>query len=445
MINSKKTQRAEPAGLPVRRLVIEVIDQVLKAHQSLDDAFDNMTTLIRPSAKLDARDMALAKAIAQVFFRHKNTLEEIIESRCDQGLPSKSGPLKLILMTAAAQILHMDVADHAAVDVAVTLTREDNRSAPYHTLVNAVLRRITREKLHVQASLDHVADTPEWMYTRWISAYGEKTAHALTQAHQQLAALDISVKSDPQAWAKRLNAVVLPTGSLRLLTRDTPIPELDGFEDGAWWVQDVGASLAAKILNPQKGERILDMCAAPGGKTAQLATAGAHVVALDRSEKRLKRLNDNMARLQLHVEVVVADGGKYQADPFDAVLLDAPCSATGTLRRHPEISWIRSQSDILKLAQTQSRLLDQAAHLVKKNGRLIYCTCSLEREEGEEQIASFLKRNPHFKREPIMPLAVAGLEHAITSHGDVRTLPSMTLGNDIMGIDGFFISRLVRL
>jgi 16S rRNA (cytosine967-C5)-methyltransferase len=441
--------KRDPAGLSVRRLVIETIAHVLKSRQGLDEAFE----LLLPPSGLEGRDIGLAKAIAQTSFRYKGSLEALIEQCCDDGLPAKSGSLRHILITAAAQILHMDVADHAAVDLAVTLTREDNRSAPYHALVNAVLRRIAREKDAILSENQTIGeDTPEWLLKRWIKAYGQEVAHALAQAHHQLPSLDMTIKDSPDIWAKRLNGVVLPNGSIRLLSRDTPIPDLEGFHEGAWWVQDVGASFAAQLLKPQAGERILDLCAAPGGKTAQLAAAGALVTALDRSEKRLKRLSENMARLNLNVTVVVADGMTYSAEPFDAVLLDAPCSATGTLRRHPEVAWVRIKEDILKLAQTQSRLLDQAAKLVKLGGRLVYCTCSLEPEEGIDQINAFLNRNKDFRREIITKNELFGFEHAITEQGDVRTLPCLSLADQeseksstFNGMDGFFIARLKRI
>jgi 16S rRNA (cytosine967-C5)-methyltransferase len=455
-IQKKSSKKSEPAGLSVRRLSVNVIMHVLKARQALDEAFESALA----SVSLDSRDTALAKAIAHVTFRYMGSLEHVVLSCCDEGIPAKAGPLRLILLTGAAQILHMDVADHAAVDLAVTLAREDNRSAPYHGLVNALLRRIAREKDDI---LVHLAplnyDIPAWLKTSWIKTYGEENAQKLGAAHHQLAPLDLSVKSSPAVWAQKLSGIELSTGSVRLQERTTPIPELEGFEEGEWWIQDVGASLAAQLLHAQKGQRILDMCAAPGGKTAQLAAAGADVTALDRSEKRLKRLEENMARLKLNVKIVVGDASTYEDKPFDGVLLDAPCSATGTLRRHPEIAWIRTPEDIAKLSLTQSRLLDQAASLVKPQGQLVYCTCSLERAEGETQIKAFLKRHPSFKRSPISYHELGGMDGVITDLGEVRTLPFLSVktqnknenvgdnilvGNILIGMDGFFIARLIR-
>ena len=202
-----------------------------------------------------------------------------------------------------------------------------------------------------------------------------------------------------------------------------PVSQLAGFESGDWWVQDAAAALPARLLGDVHGKTVADLCAAPGGKTAQLAHAGANVTAVDRSGARLARLRQNLIRLKLDATIAEADAALWQGGPFDAVLVDAPCSSTGTIRRHPDIPWLKSETDLAKLGALQTRLLDHAATLVKPGGTLVYCTCSLEREEGEDQVAALLARNPGLRRDPIRAEEVGGNAEFLTAEGDLRTLP----------------------
>ncbi len=321
-----------------------------------------------------------------------------------RGLPPRSGKLEPILIAAAAQILVLRTASHAAVDTAVTLAREDGHARHFADLANAVLRRVAAEREAILAAADPLeTDTPAWLRERWTAAYGEQGARAIAAAHLGEPSVDISVKDDAAGWAERLGGVLLPTGSIRLTAR-TAIPQLPGFSEGAWWVQDAAAALPARLLAPKPGESILDLCAAPGGKTAQLAAAGAIVTAVDRSAPRMERLRANLARLGLEAETIVADAAAFETDqPYDAILLDAPCSATGTIRRHPDVAWSKTMEDVFKLADLQARLLDRVVTLLKPGGRLVYATCSLEREEGERQIERFLARQPRFRRRPAIP------------------------------------------
>jgi 16S rRNA (cytosine967-C5)-methyltransferase len=354
--------------------------------------------------------------------------------------------LLALLATGAAQILFLDVPDHAAVDLAVRLARAEKNLQHAAGLVNAVLRRLARERDAVLAQADplHV-DTPGWLAARWSAAYGTERARAIAAAHVTAASVDVTVKDDAPGWAERLGGIVLPTQSVRLIAR-TPVRELPGYAEGAWWVQDAAAALPARLLGPRPGERIADLCAAPGGKTAQLAHAGAQVVAVDKSARRLSRLADNMARLGLSVDVREADVLELDEAPFDAVLLDAPCSATGTIRRHPDVAWAKRPEDVAVLAGLQRQLLDKAAALVRRGGRLVYCTCSLEPEEGEAQIASFLARHGSFTRAPVDAREVGGLSELIDARGDVRALPChlSDLGEGRAGLDGFFVARLLK-
>jgi 16S rRNA (cytosine967-C5)-methyltransferase len=273
-----------------------------------------------------------------------------------------------------------------------------------------------------------------------------ETARAIVQAQAREPALDFTVKSEPEHWAEQLGGRVLPTGTVRTIARG-PVSQLPGFSDGAWWVQDAAAALPARLLGDVRGKSVADLCAAPGGKTAQLVVAGATVTAVDRSEPRLKRLRANLERLNLQAELVTADATSWQAGPFDAILLDAPCSSTGTIRRHPDIPWLKSEADLKPLTALQGRLLDRAAELLKPGGTLVYCTCSLEPEEGEQAIASLLARIPGLRRSPISAAEVGGLAELVTPEGELRTLPCHLPDAEprMGGLDGFFASRLERV
>lgn len=440
-----KPDAAEPApGLPARRLAATLIDEVLRAGLALDETFER----ISPDFGLDAADSGLARAIAITAFRRLGTIQHAINARLERGSPRNSGPFEPILVAAAAQILFLDVPDHAAVDLAIRHLHEDARSSRYVALGNAVLRRLARERdaILAEAEADLFLDAPDWLAASWRETYGEETAAAIAKSHRDEPPLDISVKAGAGAWADELDGVLLPTGSVRLRERGA-VTALPGFDEGAWWVQDAAAALPALLLAAKPGERVVDLCAAPGGKTAQLAATGAGVTAVDRSGPRLRRLRENLARLGLEAEIVTKDASLWQAEPFDAVLLDAPCSATGTIRRHPDVAWTKTPEDRDKLRLLQARLLDAAARLTKPGGRLVYCTCSLEPQEGEEQIAAFLAGNADFRRRPIEPGEIGGLAEAIDGHGDLRTLPHQLAGDTprLSGWAGFYASRLIRL
>jgi 16S rRNA (cytosine967-C5)-methyltransferase len=306
-----------------------------------------------------------------------------------------------------------------------------------------VLRNVARAKSEIVGDAEPLDDVPPWLAARWKANYGEETALAIAAAHLQEPTLDLTVKSDAEGWAARLGGMVLPTGSVRLETH-APIPELEGFNDGEWWVQDAAAALPARLLPISLGDRVADLCAAPGGKTAQLAQRGARVSALDRSAQRLKRVAANLERLKLEAELVIANAATYDAPPFDAVLIDAPCASTGTIRRHPDVAWTKRAGDIAALAKTQAELLARAVALTKRGGSIVYSTCSLEPEEGEAQIAALLRRHPELKRTPIEADEIGGLAECVTPLGDLRTLPSHLPGATPRqsGLDGFYAARL---
>lgn len=432
-----------PQGLQPRIIAAAVISEVAGQGLSLDDRLAEGPA--GRMADLEPRDRALVRSIATVSLRRLGTIRAALGQFLEKGLPRKANQLEGLLVAGAAQILFLDVPDHAAVDLAVHAARRDPRSQPYASLVNAVLRNIARARDDLMISDDPFIDTPQWLAARWRQHYGEEQARLIAQMHQCEPTLDLTVKGDGATWAKKLNGLLLPQGSIRLIEH-TPISELPGYEEGAWWVQDAAASLPARLLNAKTSEHVLDLCAAPGGKTAQLAVTGAEVTALDRSAERMKRLSVNLERLGLSATLRVGDALTFEAPAFDAILLDAPCSATGTIRRHPDVAWIKRASDITSLAGVQARMLDHAMELLKPGGRLVYCTCSLEPEEGEQQISALLRRNPDVMRVPISPAEMTGLEPCINAEGDLRTLPCHLYDRDSRrsGLDGFFAARLTR-
>jgi len=442
---AREAEAMKVPGLPARLAAAHILADVVQGGHRLDECFSPLAVPTRLTG-LDARDVALTRSITTVALRRLGVIRRALAVLLDKGLPRQAVRLEWPLIAAAAQILFLDAADHAAVDLAVRAVRLEPKSAGFAGLVNAVLRNLSRRReefLDLAASGEY--DAPPWLAQRWRKTYGEAAAKEIVAMQMLEPPLDLTVKSDPADWARRLDGVVLPTGSVRLSSR-LPISELDGYLDGEWWVQDAGAALPARLLRARPDERILDMCAAPGGKTAQLALAGANVTALDRSAERLKLLAANLGRLRLRADIAVADATSFSAAPFDAILIDAPCSATGTIRRHPDVAWTKKPGDVETLALLQTKMLDRAAALTRPGGRIVYCTCSLEPEEGEAQIAAFLRRNPDFKRDPIDPAAEGIPENFVNAEGDLRTTPQMLPNPDprLAGIDGFFAARVVR-
>jgi 16S rRNA (cytosine967-C5)-methyltransferase len=439
---SRLPKADEAPGFAVRLIAADILDGVLRRHRALDEILEATSEL----ATLPERDRALTRALVAAVLRRLGTLRYLVDVFLDRGLPAQAPRVETALLLGAAQILFLKVPDHAAVDLSVRLAQTDRRAAGFASLVNAVLRRVTREGAARLAAIDSAAvDAPDWLLARWIAVYGEATARAIAAANRTEPALDLTAKSDPELWAEKLGGRVLPTQSLRLIAHGA-VSGLPGFAEGAWWVQDAAASLPARLLGNVAGRRVADLCAAPGGKTAQLALDGAIVTAVDRAPARLERLRQNLARLRLHAEIVLDNIEEWKAEPFDAVLLDAPCSSTGTIRRHPDVVWRKSADDIVKLSAFQRRLLDRAVALVKPGGTLVYCTCSLEPEENEELVADLLTREPRLRRAPIGSADVFGCAEFISKDGDLRTLPCHFPHSDsrLAGIDGFYAARLIK-
>jgi 16S rRNA (cytosine967-C5)-methyltransferase len=435
----------EVPGLAARRVATDILETLLRRHRPLDEQIEGPHA--HPGlAALGDRDRALVRKLIGTAVRRFGTLHALLSAALDRGLPADAQRLEAVLLVGAAQILWLEVPDHAAVDLAVRLVQSDRRSARYAGLVNAVLRRLAREPRAMLAGLDEIAlDTPEWLMTRWTRAYGSTAARAIAAMHAVEPPLDLSVKADPQFWAARLDGRVLPTGTVRTLAPGR-VSALPGYGERAWWVQDAAAALPARLLGDVHGRRVADLCAAPGGKTAQLIASGAQVTAVDRAPARLARLEDNLARLDLTASIVAADVAEWEGGKFDAVLLDAPCMSTGTIRRHPDIPWLKRESEIGPLVDLQRRLLDRAAAMLEPGGILVYCTCSLEPEENEEQIAALLARDPGLRRRPAAARELAGLAELISPAGDLRTLPCHLGDPDPRwgGVDGFYAARLER-
>jgi 16S rRNA (cytosine967-C5)-methyltransferase len=416
---------------PARIAALDLITAALGRKAGLEAALETGRF-----ASLGAQDRGFARALVMAALRHLGPIDRALAARLDREPPE---PVRMILRLGAAQLFWLDTPTYAAVDSSVALADAGKATRGFKALVNAVLRRLAREGAPVD---DPAILAPPWLLARWRAAYGEADALAVAATIAAEPATDVTPRdpADAPALAEALEAEPLPGGSLRRAARGR-VEDWPGFAEGRWWVQDAAAAVPARLLAARPGEHVLDLCAAPGGKTLQLAAAGAAVTALDRSAARLKRLADALTRTGLVAETVVADAEIWgDARLFDAVLLDAPCTSSGTFRRNPDVLWTLSPRDIAKLAQVQSRMLDAAAARVKPGGRLVYCVCSLEPEEGEAQVRAFLKRHPEFATAPADPAVCGAPVASLTAEGWLRILPHHLEG----GLDGFFVAALVR-
>jgi len=429
-------------GLEVRATAAKLLAAAVDKKISLDGMLD--LTHGNPAYKaLNDADRALARAILTTALRHLPRLEAAISSLLETPLPEGARALHHVLVIAAAQILHLNVPSHSAVDLAVEQANRDPRNRRFAKLVNAVLRRLAREKDEALAQTASVSPVPVWFSERLISAYGVEEARRIAEAQLVPPAIDLTVKSDPAGWAEKLGGKVLPTGGVRLGSFEGSVAALEGFEEGEWWVQDAAAAIPAQLFGDLKGKRIADLCAAPGGKTAQLIQAGATVTAVEQSSNRLARLKENLTRLGLEAELVGGDLFNFKPEPLlDGVLLDAPCSSTGTTRRHPDVLWTKGPEDIAKLAGLQEKMLRHAVTLVKPGGIIVFSNCSLDPSEGEDLVARVLADIPGLERVPVDPKDWPGLEAAISPLGEFRTTPAMLPGEEkfVGGMDGFFAS-----
>jgi len=440
---SKQNGPSKQDGTGARRAAAAVLQSVLDKGETLETALNR--ELSAKGLANHPSDRAFARAIATTALRRLGQIDAVLDAMLDKSLPERAAFAMALLRGGAAELLFLGSAAHAAVNCAVELTNSNRHTRPYRGLMNAILRRITREgadmiKAQEDAGEAGMANTPYWAWASWEATYGVETAGAIADAHLAEPPLDLSVKSDPDGWAKAFGGTLLPTGSIRL-SHPGRIEELQGYTEGEWWVQDAAAALPHRLLGDVAGEDVLDLCAAPGGKTLALAAAGAKVTAVDRAGGRLERLKENLTRTKLSANIVKADLTDWAPGrKWKKILLDAPCSATGTARRHPDVLRSKKGEDIASLAPVQATLLAKSAEWLEPGGTLIYCTCSLEPLEGPAQAALFLKNNPAFKRVPITPDEIGGLSECITPAGDLRTLPCH-LG-DQGGMDGFYAVRL---
>ncbi len=431
-------------GMPARALAADLAAAVFKG-KILDQLLDTGKLADRYQL-LEPRDRALARAIVATTLRRNGQISDAIGRFLERPLPEDLLQLKAIMHVAAAQVLFMGIADHASVAIAVEQVDADRDCRPFKGVANAILRRVAREKDLILADQDAVKlNTPEWLLSRWTETYGEETARAIAAAHMVEPSLDLTVKSDPEGWAARLGGIVLPTGSVRVVVQGA-VEKIDGYDEGAWWVQDAAATLPVRLLGDVKDKKVGDLCAAPGGKTALLAHLGAKVTSVDSSGHRLQRLRRNLFRLELPADTVMADATEWMGSTFDMILLDAPCTATGTMRRHPDGAFLKGPESIATLAGLQRRLLDHAIRMLRPGGLLVYSTCSLEPEEGPDQIRRLLLIDAPVERVPVSADEVFGLSELITPDGDVRTLPIHLPNPDprLAGMDGFFAARLRR-
>lgn len=430
--------------LQSRQCALNLLSKVLDQKTALDLALDQSNEF----AALETRDRGFTRMLLTTTLRRLGQIDDLINNTLDRPESIKTRTILHILRLGVTQIFFMETADHAAVDTAVRLT-EAAGMEKQKGFVNGVLRTLIRDgKPRLQNQDAARLNTPDWLLKLWIEDYGMSGAAQIAAANMNEPPLDITVKNiaDRPYWGNVLQASELSTGTLRRVLGGN-IRDMDGFDDGKWWIQDAAAAIPAQLFGEDlEGENVLDLCAAPGGKTLQLASMGANVTALDRSAKRLKRLQENLERMQLteFVRIETADAGVWSPpEPVKYILLDAPCSATGTIRRHPDTGYLKSPKDIEGLTSIQKRLLDHASKMLKIGGTLIYCTCSIQKNEGEHQIDDFLKANANFKRSPIEPHEIGDYEELINENGDLRILPHHLSSQG--GMDGFFVSRLKRV
>lgn len=424
----------------------QLLTRVVDDQRNLD-ALTDRSHGIREFTNLGPQDQGLARAIAVTALRNRNRIDAVLKQVFDRPPPKRARFLIHMLHVAACQILFLETADRAAVDLAVDAIRLDPRTSRFQGLSNAVLRRMVREKDALLEASKTVDPFPKWFSSKLRRDYGKENSRRIGETLLVRPSMDISVKSDAETWSARLGGRVMPNGSIRL-SNETPVRDMDGYADGEWWVQDVAASIPAQLIQAEKGDEVLELCAAPGGKTAQLIAAGYKVTALDVSAPRLKRLSENLERLKYSADIVEADILEWEPEKrFDAVLLDAPCSSTGTVRRHPDVLWTRSADEVSELAKLQFELLKRAAGFVKPGGCLVFSNCSIFKEEGEDLLARAKKELPELTHEPFGQADMAWMPQLINGQGAIRSLPFHQVFQDEdapSGMDGFFAARFIR-
>ena len=421
-----------------RQVALDLIGAVLRRKRPLDDAIEDHPAM----PELSARDRAFARLLVAMVLRRLGQIDMLIGECLNTPLAPRAAVIHDILRLGIAQLLFLRTPPHAAVATSVDLAHARGFLS-HKGLVNAVLRRLSLEgPEHIQRQDAARLNTPDWLWQSWSRNYGEACARAIAGAHLKEAPLDMTMRADDGSWCEKLQAIELPTGSLRRPAGGS-IAALPGYAEGAWWVQDAAAALPVRLFDGVAGREVVDLCAAPGGKTAQLANAGARVTAIDRSARRLQRLVANMNRLALPVAAWAADALTWRPEQsVDAVLLDAPCTATGAIRRHPDVPHLKHPEDVARLAAVQENLLRAAIEMLRPGGVLVYCTCSLEPEEGRERIEALLRAGAPVEHRPVEPGEIGAPPECVTPEGDLRTLPCHLAEFD--GLDGFYAARLVK-
>ncbi|WP_323014996.1 RsmB/NOP family class I SAM-dependent RNA methyltransferase [Devosia sp.] len=430
------TDKTEPAGLRLRLAAAKRLRAVL--------AGENFSPLATADLA-DGRDRALANRLITTALRRHGQLNVTIAELLEKGLPPRSGSFEAVLRLSLTQLVFLpDLGAHSALFLAVEATKRDPKSRHLSGLMNAVLRRAQANSARF-GMLDDALLLPMPFADTWRQAYGDAALMDFPRALLEGAPLDLTLRDDDPGLAEALGGELVMADTLRLEQRDRPVDALPFYNEGRWWVQDAAAAIPARLMTARAGGRILDLCAAPGGKTAQLVKAGYRVTALDSDAARMARLEQNLDRLGYQAETVIADAIGFTPDrPFDGVLLDAPCSATGTFRRHPEVIWNRTAADVAGRVRLQRALITNAYRCLEAGGILIYCVCSLEPAEGEEQLDWVLKTLPGLEFLPVAQSELPDLAAAVTDRGAVRTHPGLTPGEGAGGMDGFFVARFRR-
>lgn len=426
-----------------RKVALSLLQSFWTEEKFLDGLFESHPEFL----KLSSRDRNFVRMLVTTSVRRCGQIEDIMRRGfADPKQKVSPDVVRYIMHLGIAQIVFMNVPDHAAVNTSVELAVRSGAQRA-KGFINAVLRRAVEngKKWTTEQDIPRL-NMPEWLLDIWVNDYGKAAALDIAQASLAEAALDFTVADpiDKAEWAEKLSCTILPNNTLRRV-ESALVPDLQGYNEGAWWVQDASASYPVKLLGDVLNKRVVDLCAAPGGKTMQLASAGAKVYAVDRSASRMKRLEENVARTNLaqNVRTAISDGALWGApEDVDMVLLDAPCTATGTMRRNPDAIWLKKPEDIAAMVQIQQDLLENSAKMLKSGGVLLYCTCSLQKQEGEVQVNNFLEKHPEFSVKAIQPEEVVELEPAITDEGYLRILPYYWAAYG--GLDGFFIARLVK-
>lgn len=407
-------------------------------------------------SRLEGSDRGFARAIASAALRGQGRIDWALGGMLDRPVEQIEPAVMALLRAGCAQLWMLGAPDYAAVSATVEAARAWQLARRGGGLVNAVLRRAAREPEAFEAA-PLTSIWPDWLAARLKAALGAGRADAMAALQLEEPPLDLSFRKQGSAesFADRMGAELLPSGSVRL-PAGAPIRELPGYDAGDWWVQDVAATLAARVIGDVREKTVADLCAAPGGKALQLAAAGARVTAIDISGQRLRQLRENIGRTGLAMEVVEADAVAWRpAEPLDAILLDAPCSALGVLRRHPEGAWRRDPKDLARFPAIQSRLLDAAREMIRPGGILVYCVCTPALEEGKDVVEAAIATGA-WRRVPILEAEAPGFVHALTPEGDLLTAPPAAevrgspdtdgaeAGSEITLSDVFFVARLER-